>query len=400
VSAGLASRHLCPKDQLWEFKDMKVICPKCQFENQADATRIVCARCATIIEVRLEQGTAADPNSKRQTARLPFTGNNGQPLASGPLNQRGDVYATHIGDDFEDVLDLPRQTQAVNYQPKPESEPVFDDVFTMPNYDATASYDFSNTQPNQTTPVDTFQTAPPRQRETQDYAGTPEPEFMGWPVLPAGADEEEQAVGATSNRGGLLLRVALILLVFGVLSFLVYSLLWDQITKRREQADNIAVTQPQDPTPAPKPSVDMSKIAAAKPAVTELPKPMQTTAPANEATKSGTEIKVPPVPVGPAERTQPPKPAPTVSAPAIKTPSGGNLTLQIGSFPDQGSANARATKLKESGADARVVKAEIPGKGTWYRVQVGGFGSRSEAQNFGNQLRSKGAVQDFIITGK
>lgn len=383
---------------------MKVICPKCQFENQADATRIVCARCATIIEVRLEQGAASDPNSKRQTARLPFTGNAGQPLANNPLNQRGDVYATHIGDDFEDVLDLPRQTQAVNYQAKSEPEPVFDDVFTMPNYDATASYDFSRTQPNQTTPVETFQTTPTRQRETQDYAGTPEPEFMGWPVLPAGADDdEEQAVGATANRGGLFMRVALILLVFGVLSFLVYYFLWDQIAKRKEQADNIAQTgQVQNPTPAPKPTVDLRSNETAKPPVTELPKPANTTAPAvkpqDDATKSGTEIKVPPVPVGPAERTQPPKPAPTPGPPAVKTPSGGNLTIQIGSFNDQGQANARAAKLKDAGAEARVVKAEIPGKGTWYRVQVGGFKSREEAQSYGNQLRGKGAVQDFIVT--
>jgi len=50
---------------------MKVTCPKCQFENQADSSRVVCARCATIIEVRMDQGF--DSNGKRQTARLPFT---------------------------------------------------------------------------------------------------------------------------------------------------------------------------------------------------------------------------------------------------------------------------------------------------------------------------------------
>lgn len=385
---------------------MKVICPKCQFENQADATRIVCARCATIIEVRTEPGAAADPN-KRQTARLPFTGNANQSLPNQPLNQRGDVYATHVGDDFEDVLDLPRQTAAYQAnQSKPEPEPVFDDVFTMPNYDATASYDFSRSEKSATTPVETFQTTPPRDRQTQDYAGTPEQEFMGWPVLPAGGDEEEDAaIGAPSNRGGLLLRVALILLVFGVLSFLVYYFLWDQIRNRQEQAKEIA-TQPgqvQSPTPLPKPSVDMSRITQPPPAV-EAPKPSNTAAPADKTlssangAKSGTEIKVQPVPVGPAERTQPPKPAPTLSAPDSKPPSGGNLTLQVGSFPDQGQANARAAKLKEAGAEARVVKAEIPGKGTWYRVQVGGFKSRDEAQQFGNQLRNKGAVQDFIVT--
>ena len=50
--------------------------------------------------------------------------------------------------------------------------------------------------------------------------------------------------------------------------------------------------------------------------------------------------------------------------------------------------------------EARVVKAEIPGKGTWYRVQIGGFKSREEATNYANQLKGKGALQDYIITSK
>lgn len=375
---------------------MKVICPKCQFENQADASRIVCARCATIFEARLEQGTAANPNSKRQTARLPFTGDSGQ-----PLNQRGDGDATHIGDNFEDVLDLPRQTQTVKHQAEPTSEPIFDDVFAMPDYGATASYDFSRTQPNQITPVESCPTAPPRQRETQDYAAPPVPEFISWPAPSAGAAaEENQAIGATNSRVGLLLRDVLLLVVIGVSSFLVYSLLWKQITARREASENLAQTaQQQGLALAPKPSVDLRSIEMAKPPVTELPRPLQTTAPmaasiTRDASSSGTEIKVLPVPADASERAQPPTP----HAPISETPHDGNLTIQIGSFPDQDQANARAAKLQQAGAAARVVKAELPGKGTWYRVQVGGFKSHAKAQDFGNQLRSKGAVQDFIVT--
>src|SRR6476646_9592002 len=96
---------------------MKIICPKCQYENQADSTRVVCARCATIIEVKQDQGLGLDSNGKRQTARLPFVGNvgNSQPLPPPPTSQTAnpnmDIYATRVGDEFDDVLDIPRQTQ-------------------------------------------------------------------------------------------------------------------------------------------------------------------------------------------------------------------------------------------------------------------------------------------------
>ena len=39
---------------------MRVICPKCQFENQADSSRVVCARCATIIEAKPDAGMSYD----------------------------------------------------------------------------------------------------------------------------------------------------------------------------------------------------------------------------------------------------------------------------------------------------------------------------------------------------
>src|SRR5262245_57404821 len=111
---------------------MKVTCPKCQFENQADSSRVVCARCATIIEVRMDQGF--DSNGKRQTARLPFasgdSSSGGQSLGGQRYNQ-GDVYATRIGDDFDDVLDVPIQPQS-GYQMVDETQPaaVFEDVYT------------------------------------------------------------------------------------------------------------------------------------------------------------------------------------------------------------------------------------------------------------------------------
>jgi cell division protein FtsN len=82
--------------------------------------------------------------------------------------------------------------------------------------------------------------------------------------------------------------------------------------------------------------------------------------------------------------------------------SRGSLTVQVGSFKDQGEADARAASLNAAtNGEFHVVKAVIPGMGVWYRVQqVQGFGSREAALGYGNRLRAKNLVSDFIVTGR
>src|SRR5215475_12520043 len=176
---------------------MKVTCPKCQFENQADSSRVVCARCATIIEVRMDQGF--DSNGKRQTARLPFTSGG---LSGGSQRfGQNDVYATRIGDDFDDVLDVPIQSQS-GYQAvdDPPPAPVFEDVFTTgQNQDQPSPYDFA-AYDKPSAPLDAFVSPGARARDPQDYIEPVEQDFVGWPVLPEGAEEEEEV---KSGRGGL-----------------------------------------------------------------------------------------------------------------------------------------------------------------------------------------------------
>ncbi len=405
---------------------MKVICPKCQFENQADTPRVVCARCATIIEVRPDQGTGLDLNldinGKRQTARLPFASNSGgnqpsnsQPFNGGQLTPPRDVYATRIGDEFDDVLDIPGQTPA-NYRTNYESSPVFDDVFATPGYEATTPFDFSTPDPKSSPPpIESYSAGIPRQRETRDYVSTPEPEFMGWPVLPENAlDEEEPANGFSASRGGLLTRIILGALVFGGLVFGAYYLLGDLISKRKDQAENLG-----NPPSAVKPSaaapitetkpVETAKLDNSTQAKTTTTPPVIDPKPPADAKQKPSDVaKGAIVPITPVKDnkdnkdnkvvgpTGPTKPAPPAVAPPA--PTKGNLTIQVASFNDQAQANDRVARLRAAGVDARVVRADIPGKGLWYRVQIGGFGTREEAMSYGNQLRSKGAVQDFIVT--
>jgi len=85
-----------------------------------------------------------------------------------------------------------------------------------------------------------------------------------------------------------------------------------------------------------------------------------------------------------------------------KVLSKGNLTIQVGAFKDQGEADAKAGRLNSAtGGAFHVVKADVPGKGIWYRVQqVSGFASREAAMSYGNQLRAKNLISEFIVTTK
>src|SRR5262249_21008472 len=99
--------------------------------------------------------------------------------------------------------------------------------------------------------------------------------------------------------------------------------------------------------------------------------------------------------------SDPPKTAAPPPQNVPSAPNKGNFTIQVGSFKDQGEADTRASRLKSSvGGEVRVVKADIPGKGTWNRLQVGSFASREAAMSYGNQLRSKNVISDFIFTTK
>src|SRR5262245_6929428 len=389
---------------------MKVTCPKCQFENQADSSRVVCARCATIIEVRMDQGF--DSNGKRQTARLPFTSGGlsggGQSLGSQRFND-SDVYATRIGDDFDDVLDVPIQSQP-GYQPVDETPPVpvFEDVFMQTqNQDQPSPYDFPAYDKASATPIDPYGNPGARPRDSQDYIEPAEQEYVGWPVLPESPEEEEAASG--SGRGGLFLRIGLILALVGVVSFWAYYFLGDFITKRRAQKAGAVPTVESSPNAetADKPSQAAENpptpAAEGEKAPAGNDQPPAQSLPLNNKSGERRVVTLSPKqkqPVGdnPTETSEPPKPPPVRGGGGSR----GSMTVQVGSFKDQGEADARAASLNAAtNGEFHVVKAVIPGMGVWYRVQqVQGFGSREAALSYGNRLRAKNLVSDFIVTGR
>ena len=381
---------------------MKVTCPKCQFENQADSSRVVCARCATIIEVRMDQGF--DSNGKRQTARLPFTsgGLSGAPSLGSQRFNQGDVYATRIGDDFDDVLDVPIQPQS-SYQTVDDvaPAPMFEDVFTTgQNQDPPSAYDFSAyDKPSAplSAPLDSYGAPGLRQRESQDYIEPAEQEYVGWPVITEPQEEEEEE--AKSGRGGFFLRLGLIVGLLGVLSFWGYYFLGDTIRDRLkkrspEPTPLLAEVSPEQTpeTPAPLPSEE--------PPAAETPTTVEPPAQNGRGKDPGAVLPAPKP--GGSDRPQGIM-EPSKNVPALRAPqSRGGLTIQVGSFKDQGEAEAKASSLNAvTGGDFHVVQAQIPGRGTYYRVQqVNGFPSREAAAKYGNGLRARNLISEFFVIAR
>lgn len=210
-------------------------------------------------------------------------------------------------------------------------------------------------------------------------------------------------------------RIAPLLLLLGALAFFSLYYLGNRMGESgRDTAQNDAASpapaQPETQTAAPATSpqtVESAPVVTA-PAATAQPSESSVAGASAETQKPEEKSKVE------AAKTEAAPPtaaaAPTaaaspqvVAAPATpQTPAAdqavGNFTVQVGSYNDAAQAEERAGRLRSSGIEARVVRADIPRRGTWYRVQAGRFSSEQEASRFASEIKGKGATDDFIIT--
>ena len=64
------------------------------------------------------------------------------------------------------------------------------------------------------------------------------------------------------------------------------------------------------------------------------------------------------------------------------TQVGSTFTVQVSSWQSKAIAQEQVIKYVSKGYDSYMEQADIPGKGTWYRVKIKGFKSMSDAENF------------------
>lgn len=134
------------------------------------------------------------------------------------------------------------------------------------------------------------------------------------------------------------------------------------------QAAAPASKKPEKTSLLPHPVAAAAAPSASKPAPQVSP-----AAPKSPALTAKPVAAVRPVPVAkPVAATTKPAPA----GPA-HTAGKGNFLLQLSSFQDRAEADAFARRF--SGQNAYVVASEVPGKGLWYRVRVGSYGTMKDA---------------------
>jgi cell division protein FtsN len=150
--------------------------------------------------------------------------------------------------------------------------------------------------------------------------------------------------------------------------------------RRAEGAKTVALVD-SEPKPAPSPA------KPAPPAAKPAPAPMHAgeSKPGPSAQEAKAEAKV--AQAVPAhkggdvtEKAPEAKEAKAIAVPTVAAGDGkgkARFALQLGSYQDKAEAEAFAHKFE--GERPYLVASEIPGKGTWYRVRVGDYGSSKDA---------------------
>ena len=146
------------------------------------------------------------------------------------------------------------------------------------------------------------------------------------------------------------------------------------------------------PSAAAAPQEDQP-LAAAEPPADETPDAGAATPPVTPAvTAARTEPERAPV-----VATAPPAPTPTPPKPAPAAATGGDWTVQLGSFSDEANARRVAQRSGTFGYKAEVSTTKSGGR-TLYRVRVGSGRSRAEAEATVSALKAHGIDASVVAS--
>lgn len=113
------------------------------------------------------------------------------------------------------------------------------------------------------------------------------------------------------------------------------------------------------------------------------------------STPQGAVGKTPTAPKGNARATE--QESSGASAAAKALPPAAGYSVQVGSFRSREQAESLLNRLTQKGYRVAIRPTTLPGKGIWYRVQVGGFTERGAADRLAQQLASQERMTGVII---
>jgi len=75
----------------------------------------------------------------------------------------------------------------------------------------------------------------------------------------------------------------------------------------------------------------------------------------------------------------------------------GKFAIQVGSYQSSDEAQQMAGHWKKKGYQSFMATGTVPGKGVWYRVRIGGFGTRDEAAKYLEKFKQKEKASAIVV---
>ena len=133
------------------------------------------------------------------------------------------------------------------------------------------------------------------------------------------------------------------------------------------------------PGPAPLPSTTATTSSATNPTPATTPTTTATTSPTAHSTRTAVpRVATSSQPAHPSTKQAKAPPASRSAALHSRPKTKGAYTIQIASAHRR--ADAERVAKRVAARRPRIVTADVPGKGRWYRVQIGAYDSRESAR--------------------
>lgn len=358
---------------------MHVICTQCQFKGVIDvpataASEVwpVCARCGSTLE---RQAQESEEHIAQPVAIFDAASRR---VAVEPARSFGVEQTIQ---DFKDLYDVRRSSLL----------PARDVVPQVPAVEQSPSTSFAVEPAPEKTVAPQSQVSQPQPNAALKQQERPSPQkswFARRPSIFSNLFRSRSRRKAFPTRDKyFLLRISPVIVLSCMLIYLSFSALSDLVARSSGAAADKSGQQRQLPNAgAPAASAGDREVqsAAAPSTTTAAAAPAVAAAAAPPAVAPAAASAAAPVEIDSEEDGR---------AAALDS-----FTIQVGSYADSEQANAQCARLNSAGIESRMVRAEIPGRGTWYRVQAGHFASRAEATRYGAQLQAARTVQRYIVT--